>query len=82
MLVGIGDAQIMLFAELILRRIGIRIAAQPELLDELLALFFVGHVLEGLGFFVRDDPFHVLVQPLLIFGRKLVMERVPASPLG
>src|SRR5438067_252873 len=38
MLVGIGDATIIFFAILILGRVGIRISAQPELLDKLLAL--------------------------------------------
>ncbi len=40
-LVGVGDAPVMLFAELVLRRVGIGIAPQPELLDEGVALFVV-----------------------------------------
>ena len=38
----IRDAGIMLFPELVVRRIGIRIAPEPELLDELVALLVVG----------------------------------------
>ena len=55
MLVGIGDAPVMLFAELVVRRIGIGIAAQPELLDEGVPLLVVAQVLEGLPLFVGDD---------------------------
>ena len=39
MLVGIGDAAVVLFFEFVLFGIGRGVAAQPELLDELLALF-------------------------------------------
>jgi len=38
-LVGVSDAPVVLFLEGIFRRIRIGIAALPELLDELLALF-------------------------------------------
>jgi len=34
MLIGIGDAPVMLFAELVFRRIRIGVAAQPEILDK------------------------------------------------
>jgi hypothetical protein len=37
-----------LFAILVLRRVRIRIAAQPELLDELVPLFIVAQALERL----------------------------------
>ena len=40
-LVGIGDAAVVLFLVLVFLGVGGRIAAQPELFDELLA-FFVG----------------------------------------
>ena len=39
MLVGVSDAAVVLFLELVLYGVGSGIAAQPELLDELLALF-------------------------------------------
>jgi putative intracellular protease/amidase len=48
-LVGVCDAPVVLFAELVLRRIRIGIAAQPELLDEGVALFIVAQALEGLA---------------------------------
>jgi hypothetical protein len=40
-LIGVGDAAVVLFAELVLRRIRIGVAAQPEVLDERLALLVV-----------------------------------------
>ena len=55
----------MLFAELVVRGVGIRIAAQPELLDEGLALLVVAQVLEGLPFLVGDDVGHILIEPRL-----------------
>jgi hypothetical protein len=65
MLVGVGDAPVVLFAELVLRRIGVGIAPQPELLNEGVALLVVAQVLEGLALFVGDDVGHILVSQVL-----------------
>ena len=46
-LVGIGDAAVVLFLVFVLRSVGRRVAAQPELLDELVALLVVGKLLKG-----------------------------------
>jgi hypothetical protein len=54
-LVGVSNAPVVLFAELVLRRIRIRVAPQPEILDEGVALLIVAQVLERLRLFVRDD---------------------------
>ena len=67
-LVGVSDAAVVLFLELVLDGIGRGIAAQPELLDELLALFVGLQPLEGLALFIGDDVDDVLVQPLLVRG--------------
>ena len=56
----------MLFAKFIFRRIRIRVAPQPELLDEVVPLFVVAQALECLEFLIGDDPVNVLVHPLLI----------------
>ncbi len=61
--VRVLNAPVVLFAELVVGGIGIRIAAQPELLDEGLALLVVAQVLEGLPFLVGDDVGHVLLEP-------------------
>ncbi len=53
--VGVCDAPVVLFAKLIFGRVGIGIAAQPELLDECFALLVVAQVLECLALFVGDD---------------------------
>jgi mannose/fructose/N-acetylgalactosamine-specific phosphotransferase system component IID len=48
-LVGIGDARVVLVLVFVVGRVGVGIAAQPEVLDELVALLIVGKVLEGLA---------------------------------
>src|SRR5467141_1310013 len=65
-LIGVRYAAIMLFLEIVVREIGIGAAAQPKLLDELLA-FFVGIKLqEGLPLFWRNNIDDVFVEPLLV----------------
>src|SRR5260370_28029835 len=68
MLVGIGDTAVVLFFEIIVRKIRIAAAAQPELLDELLALFVGFQLQESLALFGRDYVDNVLVEPLLVRG--------------
>ncbi len=74
MLVGVGDAAVVLFFELVLDGIRGGIAAQPELLDELLALFVGLQPFEGGALFIGDDVGHVFVQPLAIGGLELLAE--------
>ena len=52
MLVGIGDAAVMFFLVLVLFGVGSGVATQPELLDELVALFVVRELLEGRQLFI------------------------------
>ena len=66
MLVGVRDAPVVLFLELVFFGVGRGIAAQPELLDELLALFVGAQALERCPLLVGDDVGDVFVQPLLI----------------
>ena len=66
MLVGIGDAAIVLFFKIVVGQIRIRAAAQPELLDELFALFVGRELQEGLTLFRRNNVDDVFVQPLLV----------------
>lgn len=47
-LIGVGDAGVVLFAELVVGGVGVGVAAEPELFDELVALFVVAELLEGL----------------------------------
>ena len=49
MLVGIGDAAIVLFFKLVVGQVRIGAAAQPELLDELFALFVGRELQKGIG---------------------------------
>ena len=51
MLVRVSDAAIVLFLKIVVGQIGIRAAAQPELLDELFALFVGRELQEGLALF-------------------------------
>src|SRR6202041_3153916 len=64
--VRVRDAGVVLFAELVLGRVWIGVAAKPELLDKLVALFVITQTLERLHLLVGDDPANVLVDPLLI----------------
>ena len=73
-LVRVGDAGVVLFAVLVLGRVGIGIAAQPEVFDERVALLVVAQVLEGLRLLVGDDPADVLVEPLLVDAVQLAAE--------
>src|SRR5262249_33583441 len=69
-----SNAPIVLFFVLVLDRVGSGIAAQPELLDKLVALFVVGKLLERGALFVGDDPPDVLVKPTLELGTKLLLQ--------
>ena len=66
MLVGVCDAPVVLFLEFVLHRVRRGIAALPEGLDEIVALFVVGELPEGGALFVGDNPAHVFVQPLFV----------------
>ena len=70
-LVGIGNAGVMLILELVVVGVRVRVPAQPELLDELVPLLIVGQALEGPLLFVRDDPADIFVQPLLVLALQL-----------
>jgi hypothetical protein len=63
-----------LFSVLILGRIGIGITAQPEILDERVALFIITEILEGLKLLVGNDPPNVFVHPLLVLTVQLTPE--------
>ena len=65
MLVGVGDPAVILFLEGVHVRAGIGIAACPERLDELLALFVGLQAEEGFSLGGRNDVGD-LVQPLLV----------------
>ena len=79
-LVGVGDAPVVLFLELVLHRVRRRVAPQPELLDELLPFLVRAQVLEDLAFFVRDDVDDVFVQPLLVRRHQLLLELLRLAP--
>ena len=66
MLVGIGDALVILLAIFVFVSIRIGIAPAPEFLDEAFALVVGSEFLESLPLFVGDDVGDVLVQPVLV----------------
>ena len=68
----------MLFAELVFGAIRVGIAAQPEVLDEAIALFVVRKAFERLYLIVADDPLDVLLEPLLVGAFELILEGFPA----
>ena len=55
LLVGVGDTAVVLFLVFVLDGVRRGIAPQPELLDELLALFVGLQPLESLALFIGDD---------------------------
>src|SRR5437899_8067415 len=73
-LVGVGDALIMLFLILVLFCVGRGIATLPEGLDEVVALFVVGELLESGPFFVGDYVGDVFIQPLFVSLRQFVLQ--------
>src|SRR5580658_10702389 len=73
-LVGVGDAAVVLFAEFVVGRIGIWVAAKPELLDERVALFIVREIPKGLTLFVRNDVGDVLIEPCLVGALQLLTD--------
>src|ERR1700678_3556373 len=66
MLVGIGNALVVLFFVFVLFCVWRGIATLPESLNERIALFVVAELLKGLLLFVSDDPDYVLIKPLLV----------------
>src|ERR1700722_14448510 len=61
--VGILNAPIMLFAKLVLKRIGIWVAPLPETLNERLALLVIAQAQKRSALIVGDDVVNFLVQP-------------------
>jgi hypothetical protein len=74
MVVRVLNPAVVLLAELVLRRIRIGVAPQPELLDESVPLLIVAQGLEGLGLFVGDDPDYILVEPGLVSALQLLLQ--------
>ena len=66
MLVGIGDALVVLLAKLVFISVRIGIAPAPELFNETFALVVGFELLESLALFVGDDVSDVLLQPVLV----------------
>src|ERR1700674_1037000 len=75
MLIGVRDAAVVLFFEVVVRKIGITAAAEPKLFNELLTLFVRVQLQESLALFRRDDIDSVLVEPLLV-GSVQLLERL------
>src|SRR5207248_1234781 len=65
-LIGVRDAPVVLFLEFVFHRVRRGVAAQPELLDELLAFLVRLQALEGGALFVADDVRYVFVQPFAV----------------
>src|SRR6185312_90987 len=64
-IVGIGDTAVVFVFEFVLGRIRGGIAALPEGLNKMVALFVVRELHEGLFFLVSNNVGHVFVHPLL-----------------
>ena len=64
--VGISDARVVLFFELVFYRIWRWVATLPEAFDELVPFFVIRKLLECRALFVADNPTHIFIQPLLV----------------
>ena len=85
MFVGIRDAPVVLFLELVLDGVGSGVAAEPELLDELFAFLVGGELFEGFALFIGDDVGDIRVEPLLPGRLEFFFERglfLAALPFG
>ena len=76
MLVGIGDALVVLFFIFVFFGVRSGVAALPERFNKVVAFFVVRELFEGRAFFVGNDPDHVLFEPLLVGLGQLVLERL------
>ena len=65
-LVGVSDAAVVLFLEFVFDGVRGGVAAQPELFDELLALFIGLQAFERGALFVGDDVGHVFIEPFAV----------------
>ena len=72
MLVRVRNAAVVLFLKVVFRKVRIAASPQPELLDELFALFARAQLQKRCPLFRRDDVYHVFVQPLLVLGIQLL----------
>src|SRR5262249_47628740 len=73
MLVGVGDALVMLFAVFVDVGVGVGIAAVPESFDELLALLVGLERVEDLALLIGDDPADVFVYPAFVKALGLLL---------
>src|SRR5215510_13000654 len=73
MLVGVGDALVILFAVFVDVSVGVWIAAVPEPFDELLALVVSLERVEDLALFIGDDPADVFVYPAYVNALDLLL---------
>jgi hypothetical protein len=69
--VGVSDAAVVLFFVFVFDRVRGGIAPEPELLDELIALFVVGELLKSRSLFVGEDPVPAGPFVAAVFGRPL-----------
>ena len=79
MLVGIGYAPVVFFLEFVLRSVGGRVAAQPEILNKYVALLVVGELLESLLFFGSNNVANVFIQPFLVGLANLDLQSLRVS---
>ena len=66
MFVGVGNSLVVLLAVLVLFGIGIRIAAAPEILDEVFTLFVRRQREESALLIFGDDVIDVRIEPTLV----------------
>ena len=66
MLVRVSNTRVVIFLVFVLFGVGSGVAPLPEGLDKLVAFLIVAQLLERRPLFVRDNPGHILIEPLLV----------------
>ena len=78
LLIGVSDAPVIFFLELVLRVTGVGIAPLPEGLNELFPLIISGELLESTSFLVGNDVRDFFIEPLLIGALHFFLHRLAA----
>src|SRR5690349_12754355 len=76
MLVGVGYAPVKLVLVRVVHAVRSGVAALPELLDKLIALFVVAQFQKSFALLVGNDPAYVLVEPFLVGLAQLDVQRL------
>src|SRR5204862_8012081 len=73
-LVGVGDAAVLFFFELVFYGVSGGVTPLPESFDEVIALLVIRRLLEGGALFVRNDVSYVFIKPFFVTAADFLLE--------